>query len=147
MADYKDSAAYRRRNFFAPGRGFHVLWVEPARKTPPPAHVSGIKRFIAVRESDNYCTALPIVTYPSAGCSRKVEIHPKNYSSTRHSHWSQDLVQHNSNSHLAPRHPEIQPNPTISLAGMQNESEEETAALDLAHKRIGLAIQCHWEPG
>lgn len=75
---------YKRqpKRFFCVGRVFMVLWAEPAGANSVitnPQITQGIhgelvyqqtRRFVVVRESDKYCTALPITTYGGRGVAK-----------------------------------------------------------------------------
>ena len=73
------------RKFFTVGKVFHVLWVEPAGESN--TQVTGlevgttigrfgerafskVRRFVVVREGDNYCSALPITSYGHRGVGK-----------------------------------------------------------------------------
>jgi hypothetical protein len=77
----------RQARFFSVGRVFLVLWAEPAGGNTGTVvtvqqqgtilnHLgervfSKVRRFVVIRESRNYCSALPITTYTSRGVSKK----------------------------------------------------------------------------
>lgn len=79
----------RKRDFFELGRVFLVLWVEPAGETgsvvtsvvPSDQAISTgafnervfskVRRFVVIREGNNYCSALPIATYGGRGVSKR----------------------------------------------------------------------------
>lgn len=77
----------RKRDFFSVGRVFLVLWSEPAGGNKnastitrgsdyntglygEPVH-SKVRRFVVIREGENYCSALPITTYGYQGVSKR----------------------------------------------------------------------------
>lgn len=80
FAEYKIRPNARR--FFREGRVFLVLWAEPAggnstlvSKETVVNHLgelvySKIRRFVVIREGENYCSALPIATYTGRGVSK-----------------------------------------------------------------------------
>lgn len=77
----------RRRDFFTAGRVFLVLWMEPAGTSRNASTItlvsdyntalygetvhSKVRRFVVIREGENYCSALPITTYGSQGVSKR----------------------------------------------------------------------------
>lgn len=76
----------RPARFFCVGRVFLVLWAEPAggNQTVVTVQVGGtvlnhmgervfskVRRFVVIRESANYCSALPITTYSGRGVSKR----------------------------------------------------------------------------
>lgn len=74
----------RKKQFFAVGRVFLVLWSEPSNRaesvnTQHPGTVlnhfgepvfSKVRRFVVVREGNGYCSALPINTYGGRGVAK-----------------------------------------------------------------------------
>lgn len=78
---------YRKRSqprkFFTVGKVFIVLWVEPAGGSLVTSYERGtslgkfgelvfskVRRFVVIREADNYCSALPIASYSKQGVSK-----------------------------------------------------------------------------
>ncbi|KAK5170652.1 uncharacterized protein LTR77_005241 [Saxophila tyrrhenica] len=74
------------RKFFTIGKVFLVLWVEPAGESTTLVTMaepgtsrgafgervfSKVRRFVVVREADNYCTCLPIVTNRGLGVAKR----------------------------------------------------------------------------
>lgn len=74
------------RRFFTRGKVFRVLWSEPAGENRTtvtfdapgittgsygePVH-SKVRLFVVIRESENYCSALPIVSYGNQGVTKR----------------------------------------------------------------------------
>jgi hypothetical protein len=81
FSDYK----IRSSRFWKTGRVFLVLWSEPAGGNPTMVgrqhgvvinHLgtrvfSKVRRFVVIRESDNYCSAVPINTYGGHGVAKR----------------------------------------------------------------------------
>ena len=76
----------RPKTFFTVGKVFRVLWVEPAGESntvvtslePGTSYgrfgepvFSKVRRFVVVREADNYCSALPIASYSGRGVAKQ----------------------------------------------------------------------------
>lgn len=78
----------RKHDFFCFGRVFLILWVEPAGESGSVVTnmeqsdqaisvgafnervFSKVRRFVVIREGENYCSALPIATYGQRGVSK-----------------------------------------------------------------------------
>ena len=73
------------RKFFTIGKVFYILWVEPAGESNTMVTglemgttvgrfgeraFSKVRRFVVVREGDNYCSALPITSYGHRGVGK-----------------------------------------------------------------------------
>lgn len=80
----------RKHDFFSKGRVFLILWVEPAGEaagsvitTEEPSDqaitigafnervFSKVRRFVIIRDGENYCSALPIATYGGKGVGKR----------------------------------------------------------------------------
>ena len=72
------------KRFFTVGKVFLVLWAEPAGDIPTTVSnpeistgqygqrvYSKIRRFVVIREQENYCSALPILTYNGQGVAKR----------------------------------------------------------------------------